>query len=120
MIGRKIMHFKVAFLCVFAFYSSQSSASAFPDDDRECKRHNNEGVCRNIDGHYTCGCLFHEKPYLVSCWHVLYGYYWNYLQAPIAHKTTDKKFSKKSESLVKNSAIQLKSNKAIRLSTLTS
>jgi len=55
----------VVFMCVVAFFSSRSFASAFPDDDRERKRHNNEGVCQNIDGHYTCGCLFHEKPNLV-------------------------------------------------------
>ena len=42
------------------------SCFAFPDDDRECKRHHNEGRCVNVSGHYTCGCLFHEKPKLVS------------------------------------------------------
>ena len=52
--------------CVFFLFALQSLASAFPDDDRECKRHNNEGVCTTVDGHFTCGCLFHEKPKLVS------------------------------------------------------
>lgn len=46
-------------------------AIAFEDDDRECKRHSNEGKCITFPGgHYTCPCLFHEKPKLVSLFYV--------------------------------------------------
>ena len=60
------MMFRFVFVLLAVALSAHAhKKSAFPDDDRECKRHKNEGVCTTVDGHYTCGCLFHEKPKLV-------------------------------------------------------
>uniref|UniRef100_F6W2T5 Uncharacterized protein n=1 Tax=Ciona intestinalis TaxID=7719 RepID=F6W2T5_CIOIN len=32
------------------------------EDDLECKRRGNEGLCGYTDEDFTCGCLFHDKP----------------------------------------------------------
>jgi len=62
--------FLTGLLCLGCLWSvlgqpDLNGMSFLEDDDYNWKRRNNEGICRHVDGHYTCGCLFHEKPAIV-------------------------------------------------------
>nr|XP_026690468.1 uncharacterized protein LOC113474270 [Ciona intestinalis] len=54
--------FVVTFLIVFTFAIETAYRCLDVDDDLECKRRGNEGLCGYTDKGFTCGCLFHDKP----------------------------------------------------------